>query len=76
MGTCTCETLTITCDVDYIPLLQEPVWGELGVLCDHKGQIDRPVKSGEHTPQQVSYHDVILILTPTVVCMEVDVLLA
>ena len=27
-------------------------------------------------PQQVSYHDVVLILTPTVVRMEVDIMLA
>ena len=34
------------------------------------------VESSEHAPQQVSYHGVILILTPTVVSMEVDVLLS
>ena len=33
------------------------------------------MEPGENTPQQVSYHDVILVLTPTVVRMEVDVLL-
>ena len=34
------------------------------------------MKPGEHAPQQVSYHDVVFVLTPTVVRMEVDVLLA
>ena len=34
------------------------------------------MEPSEHTPQQVSYHDVVLILTPTVVRVEVDVLLA
>ena len=34
------------------------------------------MEPGEHVPQQVSYHDVVLILTPTAVHMEVDVLLA
>ena len=34
------------------------------------------MKSGEHVLQQVSYHSVLLILTPTVVCVEVDVLLS
>ena len=34
------------------------------------------MEPGEHAPQQVSYHDVVLILTPTVVRVEVDVLLA
>ena len=33
------------------------------------------MEPGEHAPQQVSYHNVVLILTPTVVHMEVDVLL-
>ena len=41
----------------------------------HKGEGD-VVTASEHTPQQVSYHDVILILTPTVVCVMVDILLA
>jgi len=33
------------------------------------------VEPSEHTPQQVSYHDVVLVLTPTVVRMKVDILL-
>ena len=33
------------------------------------------MEPSEHTPQQVSYHDVVLVLTPTVVRMEVDILL-
>ena len=33
------------------------------------------VQTGKHTPQQVSYHSIVLILTPTVVRVEVDVLL-
>ena len=42
----------------------------------HEGEGDVVVKASEHTPQQVSYHDVILVLTPTVVCVKVDILLA
>ena len=42
---------------------------------DHEGEGDVLVESGEHAPQQVSYHGVVLILTPTVVSVEVDVLL-
>ena len=33
------------------------------------------MQSGKHTPQQVSYHSVVLILTPTIVRVEVDVFL-
>ena len=43
---------------------------------DHEGEGDVLVESGEHAPQQVSYHGVVLILTPTVVSVEVDVLLS
>ncbi|MCG8621416.1 MAG: hypothetical protein MJE68_05350 [Proteobacteria bacterium] len=43
---------------------------------DHKGQGDILVKPSEHVPQQVSYHSVVLVLTPTVVSVEVDILLA
>ena len=43
---------------------------------DHEGQCDCPMKPGQHAPQQVSYHDVIFVLTPAVVRMEVDVQLA
>ena len=32
------------------------------------------MQASEHAPQQVSYHDVIFVLTPTVVRIEVDVL--
>ena len=42
---------------------------------DHKGQGDILVEPNEHAPQQVSYHGV-LVLTPTVVSVEVDILLA
>ena len=34
------------------------------------------MESSEHVPQQVPYHGVVLILTPTVVSVEVDVLLS
>ena len=34
------------------------------------------MESSEHAPQQVSYHSVVFVLTPTVVSMDVDVLLA
>ena len=34
------------------------------------------MQSSEYAPQQVSYHDVVLILTPTVVHVEVDITLA
>ena len=64
--------------VDYIPLLQEPeapVRGELGMACDHEEESDRLVQPGQDTPQQVSHHDVVLILTPTVVRVEVDITL-
>ena len=64
--------------VDYIPLLQEPeapVRGELGMACDHEGESDHLVQPGQDTPQQVSHHDVVLILTPTVVRVEVDITL-
>ena len=43
---------------------------------DHKGEGDVPMKSSKHSPQQVPYHSVVFILTPTVVSMEVDILLA
>ena len=43
---------------------------------DHEGECGVFVQTGKHTPQQVSYHSIVLILTPTVVRMEVDVLLA
>ena len=43
---------------------------------DHKGQGDILVEPSEHAPQQVSYHSVVLVLTPTVVSVEVDILLA
>ena len=33
------------------------------------------MKPCEHTPQQVSYHGAVLVLIPTVVCVEVNVLL-
>ena len=39
---------------------------------DHKGEGDIFVQASKHTPQQLSF----LVLTPTVVCVEVDVLLA
>ena len=32
------------------------------------------MQASEHAPQQVLYHDVIFVLIPTVVCVEVDVL--
>ena len=41
----------------------------------HKGESDILVESGEYTPQQVSYHDVVLVLTPTVVRMQVNIFL-
>ena len=65
--------------VDYIPLLQEPkapVWGKLSMPRNHEGESDRLVQSSEYAPPQVSYHDVVLILTPTVVRVEVDITLA
>ena len=34
------------------------------------------MEPSEHAPQQVSYHGVVLVLTPTVVSVEVDILLA
>ena len=34
------------------------------------------MESSEHAPQQVSYHGVVLILTPTVVSVDMDVLLS
>ena len=34
------------------------------------------METSEHTPQQVSYHDIVFILTPTVVRVEVDIFLA
>ena len=42
---------------------------------DHEREGDILVQASKHTPQQVSYHSVILVLTPTVVRVEVDVLL-
>ena len=42
---------------------------------NHEGKSDVSVKPSEHAPQQVSYHGVVLVLTPTVVSVEVDVLL-
>ena len=44
------------------------------MACDHEGKGDVLVESSEHAPQQVSYNGVVLILTPTVVSVEVDVL--
>ena len=43
---------------------------------DHEGHGDVLMEPGEYVPQQVSYHGVVLILTPKVVSTEVDVLLA
>ena len=43
---------------------------------DHEGESDVVMESSKHAPQQVSYHSIVLILTPAVVSMEVDVLLA
>ena len=62
-----------------VPLLQQaeaPVWGELCMAGDHKGECDVAVKSSQHSPQQVSYHYAVLVLTPAVVSMEMDILLA
>ena len=42
---------------------------------NHEEKSDVFVESSEHAPQQVSYHGVVLVLTPTVVSVEVDVLL-
>ena len=42
---------------------------------DHEGEGDIFVQAGKHAPQQVSYHSIVLILTPTVVRVEVYVLL-
>ena len=39
----------------------------------HGGEGDAVMEPSEHAPLQVSYHSV-LVLTPTVVSMEVDVL--
>ena len=43
---------------------------------DHEGERDGGVQAREHTPQQVSHHSTVLVLTPTVVRMEVNFLLA
>lgn len=43
---------------------------------DHEGQCDIFMQACKHAPKQVSYHSTVLILTPTVVRMEVDVFLA
>ena len=37
---------------------------------------ERVVQSSEYAPQQVSYHDVVFVLTPTIVCVEMDIMLA
>ena len=44
------------------------------MACYHKREGGIVVQASEHAPQQVSYHDVIFVLTPTVVRMEVNVL--
>ena len=41
---------------------------------DHEGKGDIIVQTSKHAPQQVSYHSIVLILTPTVVRMEMNVL--
>ena len=41
---------------------------------DHEGESDCLVQPSQDMPQQVSRHDVVLILTPTVVRMEVDIM--
>ena len=41
---------------------------------DHEREGDIFVQTGEHMPQQVSYHSIVLILTPTVVRVEMDIL--
>ena len=46
------------------------------MACDHEGQSDVLMEAGEYSPQQVSYHCTVLILTPKVVSMEVDIFLA
>ena len=43
---------------------------------DHERHGDVLMEPSEHAPQQVSYHGVVLVLTPTVVSVEVDILLA
>ena len=75
---CLIDVFLQTCRF-YIPLLQEPktpIWGKLSMPRNHKGESDRLVQSSEYAPQQVSYHDVVLILTPIVVRVEVDITLA
>ena len=52
---------------------EAPVQRKLCMPSDHEGQDDVLMEPGEHMSQQISYHGVVLILTPTVVSMEVDV---
>ena len=39
---------------------------------DHERESDGSMKAREHAPQQVSYHSTVLVLTSTVVSVEVN----
>ena len=45
------------------------------MACDHEGHSDVLTEAGEYSAQQISYHCTVLILTPTAVSVEVDILL-